>query len=517
MGKAGEQMLGGELDTDTTRKKKVVWGVCTTIGLALIFGVLLHSGCGHDDSNALESKQLVPHNAIRLDGGADSESYLKISSKTEGESAVTVINGGHLTLHDATIWKIGDEASGSPTYAMGAGKGDSSPGAENAGGPPPVGPRSNEIPGSDLPGNGVTEGSKSNPDTVEDTNPGPGATHAGVFAGSGGIVSLSNVSIETGIGEGTGIYSSGEGSSVILENGTITTDGSTAHGVFASHEGRVVVRNVTIITKGEHSSALATYQNSGTVIATGGTYTAFGEYSAGIYSASDISVEDVICKSVSDNAAVVENGSRIILKDSALWSREKGAVMIYQTVTSKYSRGPSKFEMTGGSITAEEGPIFYVTNTTGIITLNHVELLGTSGILLKALKGDWGVDLAWAKPTQGGTVTIVADNQSLPGDIIVDEYSTVTATLKNGSTLEGSINTDNKGKGVNLTLDSSSSWHVTKDSYLTGLFFPDGISGAGMANIIGNGHSVYYDKAASPALGGKVYDLPKGGKLMPKS
>jgi hypothetical protein len=354
------------------------------------------------------------------------------------------------------------------------------------------------------------------PDQPENTNPGPGATHSGVYAGSGATIALSNVSIETAIGEGQGIYASGEGSSITLVNGTITTNGSTAHGVFATHKGVVAVKNVTIITRGEHSSALATFKGNGTVTAVGGTYTAFGEYSAGIYSAGDISVSGVICKSELDRAAVVEGGSRITLKDSILWSREMGGVMIYQSFSGDSLVGPSRFEMTGGSISSDDGPLFYVTNTTGSIILKQVDLYAPSGILLEVLKGEWGSDLVWSKPVQGGTLTLVAENQVLSGDIIVDEFSSVIATLKNGTTLTGAINADNQGKDVRLTLDADSTWLVTADSYVTTLTFYDGMSEAGVTNIAGNGHTIFYDKGASPALGGKAYDLPRGGKLMPK-
>ena len=348
---------------------------------------------------------------------------------------------------------------------------------------------------------------------MEDENPGPGASRSGVFAGSGGAISLFNVSIETATGEGKGIYASGEGSSVSLVNGTITTDGSTAHGILVTHKGLVSVENVTIITKGEHSSAIATYRGNGTVTAVGGTFTAFGKYSAGIYSAGDISASDVICKSVLDNAAVVEGGSRIVLNDSVLWSLQKGAVMIYQSFSSDAPVGPSEFEMTGGSISAEDGPIFYVTNTTGKIYLKRVGLFGTSGVLLSALKGDWGVDLSWAKPTQGGKVTMVADEQQLAGDLVADEFSTIDITLENESSLEGAINADNAGQSVSLALDASSTWQVTGDSHLTGLRL---LNGAGTANIIGNGYTVYYARSGAEALEGRTFDLPQGGTLKPE-
>jgi hypothetical protein len=189
--------------------------------------------------------------------------------------------------------------------------------------------------------------------------------------------------------------------------------------------------------------------------------------------------------------------------------------MIYQS--SSATGGMSEYKMTGGEVTAEEGPIFYVTNTNATIDLKSVKLSAPSGTVLEVLKGDWGSDIASAKPIRGGVVDFTADEQTLLGDIVLDENSSITITLKNKSILKGAINSDNKGKEMNLMLDSSSSWDVTADSYLDTIILAYELSGDSIPNIIGNGHTIYYDKnASSAALNGKTYNLAKGGKLQPK-
>jgi hypothetical protein len=45
----------------------------------------------------------------------------------------------------------------------------------------------------------------------------------------------------------------------------------------------------------------------------------------------------------------------------------------------------------------------------------------------------------------------------------------------------------------------------------------DGITGTTITNIIGNGHTVYYDKDTCPELGGQVYTLSGRGTLQPES
>jgi hypothetical protein len=70
------------------------------------------------------------------------------------------------------------------------------------------------------------------------------------------------------------------------------------------------------------------------------------------------------------------------------------------------------FTMTGGSLsyTGQSGPLFYVTNSTGVITLKGVNVTAVSGILVKAAAGNWGNQGA-----NGGTAVVTADGQTLVG------------------------------------------------------------------------------------------------------
>lgn len=100
------------------------------------------------------------------------------------------------------------------------------------------------------------------------------------------------------------------------------------------------------------------------------------------------------------------------------------------------------------------------------------------------------------------TLTMAADN-----------ISTIAATLQNSSSLKGAINSENTAKEANLTLDASSTWDVTADSYLNCLSDASGISGDTVANISGNGFTVYYRQSACTELAGKTYNLNGGGYL----
>jgi hypothetical protein len=187
--------------------------------------------------------------------------------------------------------------------------------------------------------------------------------------------------------------------------------------------------------------------------------------------------------------------------------------MIYQSMSGDAQGAEGTFTMTGGSLanTAKTGPLFFVTNSTAYITLSGVKVSSGSGVLVQVGATDrWGTS-----GSNGGTVELTADEQTLTGDLVADNLSSLTVSLQNGSTLEGAINPAKTAKLVNLTLDASSSWTVTADSYLTCLSDASGISGTSITNITGNGHTVYYNASACTELNGLTYSLVGGGTLTP--
>jgi hypothetical protein len=141
-----------------------------------------------------------------------------------------------------------------------------------------------------------------------------------------------------------------------------------------------------------------------------------------------------------------------------------------------------------------------------------VDVSVASGILVKAAAGNWG-----NSGSNGGTVILAVDGQTLSGNLVADNISSISLTLQNASNLVGAINSDRTAKTVDLTLDSSSTWNVTADSYLNGFSDASGISGTTITNITGNGYTVYYDAslAANSSLGGKTFNLTGDGTLKP--
>jgi len=392
---------------------------------------------------------------VAVTSGTDTKDGQTITATKANESGVKVSSGATLTLTGSTITKTGDSSS-------------------------------------------------------EETSNFTGL-NAGVLAESKGQISLSDCTINTSGAGSNAVFSTGEDSKIVLKNVNITTTADSSRGLDSTYNGTIVADNVNISTKGAHCGALATDRGEGTVTVTGGTYTTAGEGSPGIYSTGNITATDGTFIATGSEAAVIEGKNSITLTNCKLSGALKHGVMIYQSFSGDAGTGVGTFTMTGGSIKAAIGPMFYSTNTRAVINLKGVDLSATSGILLTADgAGQWGTT-----GSNGSEVKLTADGQTLTGTITCDAISTIDATLKNSSSISSTINADSKGKSVALTLDSSSKWNVTGTSYLTVLSDSD----ATLSNIVDNGNTIYYDSSnvGNSWLSGKTMTLSGGGKLVPAS
>ncbi len=335
--------------------------------------------------------------------------------------------------------------------------------------------------------------------------------NAAVLAESGSKITLSNTKINaTGTGA-NGAFACGTGSTVNLSNVDINCTNTGAHGVDATKAGVLNLNNVNITTSGDGASAaIATDRGGGTINVTGGVVTTNGTKSPGVYSTGDITVSDATIKTNKSEAVTVEGENSVKLTNCSLTSEKNYGAFIYQSFSGDAEVGCGSFTMEGGSLTAKEGPMFYSTNTTAEINLKGAALNNASGVLLKAGADQWGTTGA-----NGSTVTLNADSQSLLGSIILDNVSSATLNLKNGSSLTSTVNADNTAKSAAVTLDTTSTWNVTGNSYVTSITDGD----TTLANINDNGHTVYYNSSNSKNswLNGKTITLKSGGKLTPMS
>lgn len=317
------------------------------------------------------------------------------------------------------------------------------------------------------------------------------ADNSAVFATESGTLDLSSMIINTSGEHANAVFSYGEGTSVNISDSVIKTSGNCSGGLMTTGGGTMNAENLTVKTSGNSSAAIRSDRGGGTVNVDGGKYTTSGVGSPVIYSTADITVSDSSLKSNKSQGVVVEGKNSVKLVDSDLsvnnttvngdQTDTHQAVMIYQSMSGDASTGTSKFSMKGGSLTNKIGDIFFVNNTVTKISLNDADITNEDedGIFLRAEASGWG-----NSGSNGGHVSMKAKDQTIDGDMIVDDISTLNLILSKNSSFTGAVNKSGQAGDVYVKLTGGSKWKLTGDSYITSLTCDED-------SIDLNGHKLY--------------------------
>ena len=309
--------------------------------------------------------------------------------------------------------------------------------------------------------------------------------NAAVLANSGSTVTLANDSIVTTGLSGNGVFSYGT-ASVILSNDYIRCTGDGGHGVYAAGGGTLTATDVIATTTGASSSVIATDRGGGKITITGGAYTSGGKNSADVYSTGTINVTGAVLLANGAEAVVIEGSNNATLTNcTTTTAYDKWGIMIYQSSSGDASGTVGKVTISGGSLTytGSRGGLFYNTNDTAYVYLSNVTLANSCDTLVRSILGSWGGSSA----TKGGNTHLVCSNQILSGIIYIDSNSKATLNLSNSSSYTGRITTGKIAKMAAATLDATSSWSLTGDSYLTS-FTNANLTNS---NIISNGYHIF--------------------------
>lgn len=322
--------------------------------------------------------------------------------------------------------------------------------------------------------------------TSEDSKGGDSSSFYGVGASilvTDGTVDLKGGTITSDADGAAGAFAYDKGT-VNISDTAITTTGNTAGGIHAAGGGTVNAENLTVHTSGESSAAIRSDRGGGTMRVKGGSYTSSGTGSPAVYCTADIEVEDAKLTAENSEAVCIEGLNSLSLTGCDLsghiQENEQNdcdwTVILYQSMSGDSEVGNAVFNMTGGSLTSENGGLFYTTNTESTFYLNNVNITPSSNneFFLKctgnANKRGWGQSGA-----NGADCSFTAENQKMEGDVIWDSISNLKFKMTEGSILTGGFIQDescagNGGSGkADLSIDATSTWIVTKDSQLSSL------------------------------------------------
>ena len=330
--------------------------------------------------------------------------------------------------------------------------------------------------------------------------------NAAVLVKDGADVTITGGTVESSASGANGVFvyggnggrngADGDGTVLHISGTTITTTGDGSGGIMTTGGGVTRAENLTVTTSGRSSAAIRTDRGGGTVVVDGGTYTSNGLGSPAIYSTADITVKNATLVSNLSEGVCIEGMNSITLENCDLTASNTqrnghatflDTIMIYQSMSGDADSGTSSFTMSGGSLTSLSGHMFHVTNTHAVITLSGVKLVNEgSDVLLSVCDDGWS--------GASNIAELVADAQEMAGTLLVGSNSTLTLTLKNGSSFEGSVSGEITNAGgtqvsaeigtVNVSLDETSTWTLTADTYVT--------SFSGSAeSIVSNGYTFY--------------------------
>ena len=323
--------------------------------------------------------------------------------------------------------------------------------------------------------------------------------NAAIFAANGATLDLSEIVVDTNGTHANAVFSYGEGTTVNISDSYITTSGNCSGGLMTTGGGTMNATNLTINTSGNSSAAIRSDRGGGDVNVDGGYYTTSGTGSPVIYSTADITVDNATLTSTASQGVVVEGKNSVTLNnvtlnadnntknsDKSEWYQ---AVMIYQSMSGDAAEGTSSFTMNGGTLTNENGDIFFVNNTATEIRLSEANIINNDGdgVFLRAAAAGWG-----SEGSNGGQVSLYAEKQTINGDMIVDGVSNLNLYLSDSSVFNGAINSDGQAGEVYVDLSGGSKWVLTADSYITSLT-------CDADSIDLNGHTLYVDGTAYTA------------------
>lgn len=340
-------------------------------------------------------------------------------------------------------------------------------------------------------------------------------TNAAVYAEEGATLDLDDITVTTNGTHANAVFSYGEGTTVNIENSRIETSGNCAGGIMVTGGGTLNATDLTVHTTGNSSAAIRSDRGGGTQTVTGGTYTTDGTGSPAIYSTADVTVRDATLESTASQGVVVEGKNSVTLENVDLIASNTTknsdksdfyqAVMIYQSMSGDAAEGEASFAMDGGTLTNKNGDVFFVNNTVATIDLSGTRITNddAEGVFLRAAAAGWG-----SEGSNGGHVTLNLTDETLSGDIVVDEVSELNAYLKGSTTYTGAINAAGEGS-VYVEIENGSKWVLTGDFHVAAL-----TCDADAIDL--NGHTLYVNGEAyaeGTASSGEAieFTLPEGG------
>ena len=322
--------------------------------------------------------------------------------------------------------------------------------------------------------------------TSADSQGGDNSSFYGVGAAvlaTEGTAYVKDGSVTTDAAGGAGLFAYDDGT-VYASGTTVETTQDTSGGVHVAGGGTLYGWDLDVETNGESSAAIRSDRGGGTMVLDGGNYVSNGVGSPAIYSTADIAVSNASLTANGSEAVCIEGLNSIHLYDCDLTGNMSDldqndntwTVILYQSMSGDSEVGNSTFQMDGGSLTSENGGVFYTTNTESTITLNNVDInYNDDNEFFLQCTGNTN-QRGWGQAgANGADCHFTGISQDMQGNVIWDSISDLDFYLTDDSSLTGAVVDDESyagegGEGYcNVYVSADSTWTVTGDSTVSSL------------------------------------------------
>lgn len=344
-------------------------------------------------------------------------------------------------------------------------------------------------------------------------------TNAAINVANASTAHLSHLNVTTHNGAAN-IYAYGTGTFVYVDHTTLYSSGPIAHGLYASGNGTIIGRNIKHYSGGNRASSFAGDNPAGYIYIYDSEAHTTGIGSAIFYALGSIYAENIV--GVADNSpAIFSDGIQTInLKDADLTGGLLAGILMF---SSAEREAGAAVNLTNSVITSlpTTAPALWFGNIIATADIVSSQLNSTSGVLVVANYSqvtqafDYYAGYADNSDLLPAEVTLHIKESSLKGDLVAYNGSSISWELSEYSSWTGTAYSGYKKGYLAVSLDKTSNWTLTKDTYLTN--FTD--SDTTLGNVFSAGHNLYYDKTSSANdwLNRKTIKLNGGGKLIPAS
>ncbi|KAM5383589.1 hypothetical protein ACJZ2D_002038 [Fusarium nematophilum] len=298
--------------------------------------------------------------------------------------------------------------------------------------------------------------------------------NAAVLAVGNATLNITGGSVQD-VGQGSdGVFAYGD-ATIYISGTKINVEGGNSGGIEVAGGGTMYASDLEIDSN--NKAAIRSDRGGGKLVVDGGVYRTSGEMGApAVYSTANLTVSNAVLTAALSQALVIEglnqltiNNCTVTGKMSTYGTQELHNVMLYQSMSGDAEEGLAEFTMNGGSMESLSGCMFWVTNTDAAVTLSGAELIlnGDSNYLFN-VSGNDGANGWGSVGSNGGIATLNLSGQTVTGDLYADPISTLSVNIADSSDLTGAMNSDGTtAAGLAVTIDSTSTWTLSADSYIT--------------------------------------------------